>query len=65
MRITMGEAEMMYDEMLREVYEPVKVCGFTYEVDQVLKAVDPTAYRCGLLDYIDSLERDGYEIEEV
>jgi hypothetical protein len=45
-----------YDECLDECSEGdgVKICGMTYAVSQVLQAVDPTAYRCGFVDWLDS-----------
>ena len=35
---------------------PVQIWGLTYDMDQVLEAVDPTAFRCGLNGYVDSLD---------
>lgn len=37
--------------------EQVHIGSLTYEPSDVLKAVDPTAYRCGLIDYADSVDR--------
>lgn len=51
--------EMMYkeyDEMLDDCYDLVKVAGYEYETSRVLKEVDPIAYRCGFLDWVNSLE---------
>lgn len=45
-----------YDEMLREVYGEVNIAGISLDADQVLRKCDPTAYRCGLLDYIDGID---------
>lgn len=42
-----------YDEMLDEVYEAAKICGYEYSPAQALKAVDPIAYQCGYNDWID------------
>ena len=44
-----------YREMINEE-GPVQIWGLTYYRDQVLEAVDPTAFRCGLNDYVDSLD---------
>lgn len=52
------EFEEQYDEMLNEVYEPIKFGYLTYDPAEVLQAVDPIAYRCGLADYVSSLEED-------
>lgn len=44
-----------YDEMLDELYE-VNIAGYSFSTAYALKELDPIAYRCGLLDYVDSLE---------
>lgn len=49
----------MYDELLDECYEPFKIGDLEYSPSQVLKDVDPTAYRIGKQDYLDSLVEDG------
>ena len=43
-----------YDEMLDEVNGDFLGMNASY----ILKNMDPTAYRCGLLDYLDSLDQD-------
>ena len=53
----------MYDEMLDETNSEIKIAGMTYSPSQVLKEVDPIAYRVGKSDYADFLIRDGYEVE--
>ena len=42
-----------YDEMLDECYEDFMG---SYSTSYTLKCIDETAYRCGLLDYVDSLD---------
>lgn len=55
----------LYDDMLDDS-GPVNIAGLDYDVSHALKQVDPTAYRCGLLDYIDGLdERDFAEYQEL
>jgi hypothetical protein len=44
----------LFDEMLDDCYENVMIAGLEYTTSQALKAVDPTAYRCGKADYIAS-----------
>ncbi len=56
-------AEEMYDEMLDDCEGPVTLCGMTYSASQVLREVDPTAYRCGFNDYVDSLTQDDIFVE--
>lgn len=48
------ELESAYDEMLNDVYGVVNVAGYEYEAARVLKEIDPTAYRCGFIDWSDS-----------
>ena len=48
----------IFDEMLDECYDMIKVCGYEYYPSHVLESTDPIAYRCGLTDYLDSLEQD-------
>lgn len=62
LEITEGMLTEMYDEMLDEHGE-VRIGTLTYSASEVLKAVDPIAYRTGLSDYADSLIQDGYEVE--
>lgn len=53
--------EGQYDEWLDEVCGPVNIGSLTYEASMVLKEVDPTAYRCGMNDYADSLSPEDFE----
>ena len=43
----------LYDEMLDETNPVVVIGGLTYLPSQVLKEVDPIAYRVGFADYLD------------
>ena len=49
-----------FEEMLDDVYGTVSVAGMEYGTARALKELDPIAYRCWMLDYI-----DGAEVEEV
>ena len=49
-----------FEEMLDDVYGTVSVAGMEYGTARALKEIDPIAYRCWMLDYI-----DGAEVEEV
>jgi len=44
----------MYDDFLDEVSPPIKIGVLTYSPSEVLKSVDPTAYRTGFNDFLDS-----------
>ena len=43
-----------YDDMLDDVHGEFLGMNASY----ILKEMDPVAYRCGLLDYLDSLDQD-------
>lgn len=49
--------EALYDEMLNEIYGVINV-GVTLQAAEVLSECDPTAYRCGFTDWVDSLGDD-------
>ena len=63
--ITEHEAHEMYDEMLDDCHEDVKICGMTYATSRALKDVDPIAYRCGFSDYTASLEERKIFVEGI
>ena len=47
-----------YEDTLHDLYGLVEICGLTYDPAHALKEIDPTAYRCGLSDYVDSLDKE-------
>ena len=61
--LTMEEAEVMYEDMIDEVYGLINV-GVTFYASRVLKECDPIAFRCGFNDYMDSLFEDGYTLTD-
>lgn len=56
--VTDAMDDSYYTEMLDELYNPVSICGYEYSASYALKEIDPTAYRCGMIDYYASLECD-------
>lgn len=52
----------LYDEALNEFNE-VKIGSLTYAPATVLRKVDPTAYRCGFVDWLDGERERIVEIE--
>ena len=62
MEITENQLKEMFQEMLDAEGE-VSVAGMKFLPSIILMECDPIAYRTGLNDYADSLERDGYIIE--
>jgi hypothetical protein len=61
-KITEEEALDWYDELLDEGAD-VNVLGYYYAKSRILKELDPIAYRCGFLDYIDTLTEINIEVE--
>lgn len=49
-----------YDDYLDSEGE-VKVAGLTFYPSYIIKNCDPTAYRCGKIDYEDSLDKEDDE----
>lgn len=60
--MTWQELEEQFDDMINEYHE-VQIMGLEYTASDVLRKVDPTAYRCGLLDYADACGVDTDELE--
>jgi len=46
-----------YDDMLDELGD-VTIGTLSYSASRVLEEIDPVAYRCGLTDYVDSIDLD-------
>lgn len=51
--------EAQYIEMLDE--EDVTVCGMAFCPSRILSELDPTAYNCGLSDFVDSIDKEDDE----
>ncbi len=57
------EAHERYDEYMQEVYGDIEVCGIRMDALDVLKHMDPVAYRTGFNDWMDGEDKstfDGY-----
>jgi len=48
--------EDSYREFLDEMEGDIKVAGITFQASRIIEELDPTAFRCGLLDYIDGID---------
>jgi len=55
--------EEWFDEALDESNKDITIGMLTYSPSQVLKAVDPVAYRIGLSEHADYLAEDGRTVE--
>lgn len=64
--ITEQDAIDQYDEMLNEVYPDATIAGMEFTTAHALAELDPTAYRCGMIDYLDAqgLTTDESEAED-
>lgn len=51
-----SEYETEFRNMLDECYEPFRIGNLEYQPSRVLRAIDPIAFRCGLMEYIDQAE---------
>jgi len=53
--IDQDKHEEAYKELIDES-GPVLICGMSFTASRILEEVDPIAFRCGLNDYVDSLD---------
>ena len=51
------DEEAWYEEELNEVEDDVVICGFHYGAGSALRELDPTAFRCGVLEALNDHER--------
>lgn len=50
------DPEDIYQDILRDLYgDEVEICGMIYDPVIAFTRVDPTAYKCGMNDYVSSL----------
>lgn len=61
---TISESVDAYDAFIREVSGDVDILGVNYDPATILNAIDPIAYKCGWIDYMDSLGIDTDELED-
>ena len=61
-KITESQAEQIYDDMLDELYS-IKIGSIDFRGSNILKQLDPIAYRCGFTEYLDYLAED-YDISD-
>jgi len=50
-----------YEESYKEALDsegPVNVAGMQFDASRIIEELDPTAYRCGLVDYVDSMDNE-------
>lgn len=61
---SISESVEAYDDMLNEVYTWSDVGGISFAPSDILNKFDPIAYKCGWIDYMDSLGVDTDELED-
>ena len=61
---TMSKLVEAYRELLNEIEPEVTLYGCTFKPATILEELDPVAFRCGYLDYADSLDIDTDELED-
>ena len=59
------DIEQRHREMLDECYPEVKIGYLTFSPSQIVEECDPTAFRCGAVDYADSLVSDRTISDEI
>ena len=59
------QLQVAYDAVIDEINPECMVNGFGYSPSDVLKALDPVAYRCGFADWLDGEIRDGVYTDEI
>lgn len=57
------DSEDMTLQMLNDCYDAVKIGSLAYEAGEVLKKIDPVAFRECVNDYMDALIEDEYLTE--
>jgi len=57
------DLEARYEEDLNDAYGEVEVCGYTYSAGTVLKTIDPIAFRCGFVDWMNAAGWEDYSDE--
>ena len=56
------EIEELHDEMINDIYGTFKISYLEFDAAEILKELDPIAYRCSVADFESELEE--HENEE-
>jgi hypothetical protein len=57
--------EELYNQYLDEVFGEVAIACLKYSTSRAFREVDPTAYRCGMADWIDCEITNGIFTDEI
>ena len=55
----------MYDEILDDCEGDIMIAGVLFSPSYILKELDPTAYREGVLNLMDSIDEEGENSEDM
>ena len=58
------DMEDRYSDMLDECFPEVKIGYCSFNPSRIMRELDPTAFRCGVNDYADSLASDIQNLSE-
>ena len=64
MYTTISETVQAYNDMLNECYDNLTVAGMEFDTADALNTLDPTAYKCGWIDWCDAEGIDTDELED-
>ena len=48
---TYSELENLYEQTLNDIYDDVKIGELTFSAGDIVRSLDPTAFRCGVSDW--------------
>ena len=54
--MTYDEAVQAYRDFLNDSGGEIQIGGYTYQPSWLLERADQTAFRCGVVDYADSMD---------
>jgi len=57
-KLTQNEALIMYNDMLNDSHEEIKICHSVFHPCDISKQLDPIAYHVGFNDYMSELSHE-------
>jgi hypothetical protein len=57
-KMTREELEFQYEESIDEAYAPFRIGNISFSASQILKRLDPIAYREGYWDYLEAIGQE-------
>lgn len=62
--ITEQDLEVIFDEMLNDTHQAIRILGLDFDPSTILKECDPIAYQCYFNDWLDQEIENGFIIQE-